>query len=169
MRAGGLLLILIFVAFLVEKWLFQCHYTKYSLRRVTDGLMWLCIHSSGCMVTFFFWIRGTPSSESALCGSRWATKTPAVPGSYKRCTPWLELETCCADLKPFAITPRPLRTLYGNSYCTWIQNAMYIHIRVTIQCVCLYIYIYIVKWGNFQNIFLFNFSIKINIWKNIMI
>jgi len=33
----------------------------------------------------------------------------------------------------------------------------------------IYIYLFIVKWGNFQNIFLFNFSIKINIWKNIMI
>jgi len=60
---------------------------------------------------FFFWIRGnlTPL-ESALCGRRWGSKTPAVPGSYKRCTPWLELETCCANLKPFAITLHPLGT-----------------------------------------------------------
>jgi hypothetical protein len=58
---------------------------------------------------FFFWIRGNLTSpESALCGLRWGSKTPAVPGSYKRCTPWLELKTCCADPKPFAITLRPL-------------------------------------------------------------
>jgi hypothetical protein len=63
---------------------------------------------------FFFWIRGNLTSpESALCGPRWGSKTPAVPGSYKKCTPWLELETCCADLKPFAITLRPLRTRFS--------------------------------------------------------
>jgi hypothetical protein len=53
-------------------------------------------------------------SKSALCGSRWASKTPAVPDSYKRCTPWLELETCCAHLKPFVITLRPLGTMLWN-------------------------------------------------------
>jgi len=64
---------------------------------------------------FFFWIRGNPTPQkSALCEPRWASKTPAVSGSYKRCTPWLELETCCADLKPFAITPRPLGTLIAK-------------------------------------------------------
>jgi hypothetical protein len=36
----------------------------------------------------------------------WASKTLAVPDSYKRCTPWLELETCYADLKLFIITLR---------------------------------------------------------------
>jgi hypothetical protein len=46
--------------------------------------------------------------ESALCGPRWASKTSAIPGSYKRCTSWLELETCCVDLKPFAIMRRLL-------------------------------------------------------------
>jgi len=62
-------------------------------------------------IFFFFWIRGNLAPpESALCGPRWGSKIPVVSGSYKRCTPWLELETCCADLKPFAITLRPLRT-----------------------------------------------------------
>ena len=53
---------------------------------------------------FFLDSRKLHPPENALCGPRWASKTPAVPGSYKRCTPWLELETCYADLKPFAIT-----------------------------------------------------------------
>jgi len=66
---------------------------------------------------FFFWIRGNltllesaPLLESVLCGSRWGSKTPAVPGSCKRCTPWFELETCCADLKPFTNTLHPSRS-----------------------------------------------------------
>jgi hypothetical protein len=41
--------------------------------------------------------------ESVHCGFRWASKTPAVSGSYKRCTSWLELEICCTDFKPFTI------------------------------------------------------------------
>jgi len=54
--------------------------------------------------TFFFLNSRKPYPlESVLCGSRWASKTPAVPDSYKKCTPWLELETCYADLKLFAI------------------------------------------------------------------
>jgi hypothetical protein len=53
--------------------------------------------------TFFFLDSRKPHPpERALCGSRWGSKTPIVPDFYKRCTPWLELETCCADLKPFA-------------------------------------------------------------------
>jgi hypothetical protein len=56
---------------------------------------------------FFFLLEETPPSESALYGFRWASKTSAVSSSYKRCTPKLELETCCADLKPFVITLRP--------------------------------------------------------------
>jgi len=59
---------------------------------------------------FFLDSRKTHPPESAFCGLRWGSKTPAVPGSYKRCTPWLELETCNADPKPFAITLRPLGT-----------------------------------------------------------
>ena len=58
----------------------------------------------------YFYSRKPYPPESVLCGSRWASKTSAVPGSYKRCTPWLELETCCADLKSFVITPRCLKT-----------------------------------------------------------
>jgi hypothetical protein len=48
----------------------------------------------------FFLFEETPPPESALWGSRWASKTPAVPSFYKRCTPWLELETCYVDLEP---------------------------------------------------------------------
>ena len=48
--------------------------------------------------------------ESVHCGFRWASKTPAVSGSYKRCTSWLELEICCTDFKPFVITLRGLET-----------------------------------------------------------
>jgi hypothetical protein len=53
---------------------------------------------------FFFLIRETPPPESALCGLRWTSKTPAVPGSYKRCTSWLELETCCENLFQYLLT-----------------------------------------------------------------
>jgi hypothetical protein len=58
---------------------------------------------------FFFGFEETPPPESALCGFKWASKTPAVPDSYKRCMLWLELETCCVDLKLFTITPRHIR------------------------------------------------------------
>jgi hypothetical protein len=61
-------------------------------------------------IIFFLDSRKPHPPKSTLCGPRWASKTPAVPSSYKRCTPWLELETCCVDLKSFAITLRPLRT-----------------------------------------------------------
>jgi hypothetical protein len=68
-------------------------------------------------IYFFFFLnsRKPHLPKSALCEPRWVSKTPAVPGSYKRCTPWLELETCYADLKLFAITLRPLGTLYPLS------------------------------------------------------
>jgi hypothetical protein len=75
---------------------------------------------------FFLDLRKPYFPESILCRSRWESKTPAVPDSYKRYTPWLELETCCADLKPFNITLCPLETfpytyrtksLYLNKVC----------------------------------------------------
>jgi hypothetical protein len=73
-----------------------------------------------CFHCFFFFLnsRKPHSQESALCGPRWASKTSAVPGSYKRCTFWPELETCCADLKPFTITLRPL----GTCFHCWLLN-----------------------------------------------
>jgi hypothetical protein len=74
------------------------------------------------LIFLFFWIRGNlTSSESVLCGCRWGNKTPVVPDSYKRCTPWLELETCCADFKPFTITLRFLGTFidtFNHDYRT---------------------------------------------------
>ena len=62
----------------------------------------------------FFLSKKPHPLKSVLCGSRWASKTPAVPDSYKRCTPWLELETYCADLKLFAITLRPLPSFFST-------------------------------------------------------
>ena len=55
---------------------------------------------------FFLDSRKPHLPENTLCGPRWASKTPAVSGSYKKCTPWLELKTCYADLKFFAIKLR---------------------------------------------------------------
>jgi len=52
---------------------------------------------------FFFWFEETHPLESVLYESRWVSKIPTVPGSYKRCTAWLELKTCYADLKSFVI------------------------------------------------------------------
>jgi len=71
---------------------------------------------------FSFDLRKPHPSESALCGPRWGSKTPAVPGSYKRCMPWLELETCCIDLKPFAITLRPLAIKPFSCYILLEKN-----------------------------------------------
>jgi hypothetical protein len=56
---------------------------------------------------FFLDLRKPHPPESALYKSRWASKTPAVPGSYKRCMPWLEFKTYCVDFKLFAITLYP--------------------------------------------------------------
>jgi hypothetical protein len=92
-----------------------CHlYPKYLLTHPTRQY-------------FFFWffldLRKLYSLESVLCGFRWASKTPVVPCSYKRCTPWLKLETCCVNLKLFTITPQPLRTRLDNKYTyIWILN-----------------------------------------------
>jgi len=73
---------------------------------------------------FFFWIReNLISLESVLCGSRWGSKTLDIPGSYKRCMPWLELETYCADLKPFIITlVSGTQALYSSFQC--IQTSL---------------------------------------------
>jgi hypothetical protein len=58
---------------------------------------------------FFFWIRGNPTPWKAhFVGPDERVKP------YKRCKPWLELETCCADLKPFTITLRPLGTKFSQ-------------------------------------------------------
>jgi len=66
-------------------------------------------HAPSNYLFFFFGFEKIYFLKSVLCGSRWTSKTSAIPSSYKRCTPWLELETCCANLKLFAITPYPLR------------------------------------------------------------
>jgi len=69
---------------------------------------------------FFLNSRKLHLPESALCEPRWVSKTPAVAGSYKRCTSWLELETYCVDLKPFAIT---LLITLRQSIKLWINSS----------------------------------------------
>jgi len=59
---------------------------------------------------FFFWIQGNITPRKAHFVGPGESKTPTVSGSYKRCTLWLELQTCCADLKLFTITLQPLKT-----------------------------------------------------------
>jgi len=76
--------------------------------------IFFCHEAENMLWNIFLDSRKPHFSESTLCGSRWTSKTPAVPDSYKRCTPWLELETCCAHLKPFVITLRPLGTMLWN-------------------------------------------------------
>lgn len=58
------------------------------------------------MVQFFLDSRKPYPLKSALYWSRWASKTLAIPDSYKKCTPWLKLEICCTNLKSFTITLR---------------------------------------------------------------
>jgi hypothetical protein len=105
---------------------------------------WLMYHG---MVFFFFNLRKLHLLKSVFYGFRWASKISAVSNSYKRCTPWLELETCYADLKSFAITLYPLRTwndyyvIYRKYYlfcvekvvCAW-KNYMH-EIKVFMQLI----------------------------------
>jgi hypothetical protein len=87
-----------------------CFFFFFMLRKVSYLICTISCLSIRNISFFFFDSRKPHLLESTLCRPRWASKTPAVPGSYKRCTLWLELETCCADLKPFAITLCPLGT-----------------------------------------------------------
>jgi len=74
---------------------------------------------------FFFWFNKPHFSESVFCGLRWGSKTPAISDSYKKCIPWLELETCCTVLKPFTTTLCLLGTCGGfNNICNWRIIAM---------------------------------------------
>jgi hypothetical protein len=73
-----------------------------------------------CIRYFFFLNSRKPHlPENVLCGLRRASKIPTVPSSYKRCTSWLELKTCVADLKPFIITPRSLN--YKQIHATLLK------------------------------------------------
>jgi hypothetical protein len=76
---------------------------------------------------FFFYLRKLHLPESALCGPRWASKTPAVSDFYKRCTSWLELETYCANLKSCIITLRHLDTLFFSNCNTRTTKMLSIH------------------------------------------
>jgi hypothetical protein len=70
------------------------------------------VHYNLNIYTFFFLDSRKPHlPKSAFCETKWVSKTLAVPGSYKRYTPWLELEIYSANLKSFIITPRSLGTL----------------------------------------------------------
>ena len=77
--------------------------TKHNFRFSRQYI--LMFYNYTLFFDYFFFLdsRKPYPPKSALCGLRWVSKTPAVPGSYKRCTPWLELETCCANLKPFTL------------------------------------------------------------------
>jgi hypothetical protein len=66
-----------------------------------------------CLILFFY-SRKPHFLKSIFCGLRWASKTSIVSDSYKRYRPWIELETCCADLKSFAITLHLLGTVLSN-------------------------------------------------------
>jgi hypothetical protein len=80
---------------------------------------------------FFFKFEETPSLKSIFYGFRWASKTLAISGFYKRCTPWLELKVYCADLKFFVITPR------------W--DTKLLHVKINFIYIYIYIYIYILR------------------------
>ena len=87
-------------------------------------------------------------SKNALYGHNWVSKTPAVTSSYKKYTSWLELETCCANIKPFVTTLDPLGTSYYKTLTlvfeivveSAFQNSYLIEI---LQNRFIYIYIYI--------------------------
>jgi len=68
---------------------------------------------------FFFGFEETLSPESVFCRPRWASKTPAVPDSYKRCTPWLELEICCAGLDSNSRSAVQVSSFLPSRYAPW--------------------------------------------------
>jgi len=80
--------------------------TKYTEVQIEAEM-----HATTHLFFFILDSRKLHPPKNAFYRPRWASKISAIPGSYKRCTPWLELETCCADLKPFAITLRLLGQL----------------------------------------------------------
>ena len=91
-----------------------CHeHVLFKIKPHFLGIIVQLVYSS---ILFFFWIRGNPIPRKALfCGPRWVSKIPAVLGSHKRCTSWLE--TCYADFKPFATTLCPLGTFILQFWC----------------------------------------------------
>jgi hypothetical protein len=70
---------------------FQFHFTTWSNHPESQPNSYLSTQHTLFNNFFFLDSRKPHPPESALCGPRWVSKTPAVPGSYKRCTPWLEL------------------------------------------------------------------------------
>jgi hypothetical protein len=79
-------------------------WTDYIVVCVTHTHTHDNIYSRQYLIFFFLNLRKPHFFKNILCKSRWGRKTPAVSGFYKRCTPWLELETCYTDLKSFVIT-----------------------------------------------------------------
>jgi hypothetical protein len=61
------------------------------------------------------------------------SKTSTVLGSYKRYTSWLELETCCANLKPFAN-----KICFHSSFFIFFFQIKIIYIYIY-MCVCVWI------------------------------
>jgi len=90
---------------------------------------WLMYHG----MNFFFEFEETLFLKSVFYRFREASKTSAVPSSYKRCTSWLELETCCADLKSFIITLCLLR-IWNDYYI--IYRKYYLFYIEKIACAC---------------------------------
>jgi hypothetical protein len=78
--------------------------------------LWCFTHGGQPMNLNFFFFRFEEIYllKNVFCWFKWASKILAVSGSYKRYTSWFELETCYADLKPFAITLRLLRLQIKN-------------------------------------------------------
>ena len=86
------------------------HIRKELLDSETNWRMWER-RITMFVIYIYFSIRENSILKSVFCGSRWTSKTLVVSGSYKRCTPWLELKICCADVKSFTIMLCPLRTM----------------------------------------------------------
>ena len=58
------------------------------------------------LLAFIYFIRGNLIFwKNIFCRFRWASKTPSILSSYKRCTrtPWLKFEISCIDFKSFVV------------------------------------------------------------------
>jgi len=103
--------------------------------------------------TFFLKLEETPFLKSIFYGFRWASKTPAISGFYKRCTPWLELKVYCADLKFFVITPR-----WDTKLLHVKINFIYIYITTLYFCHAFYFHYFP---GSYAQKSLFSFVHKV--------
>ena len=90
-----------------QHWVIIVYFWVACLNPLDNSVEYLVLF---CLDFFFLNSRKPHLSKSVLCEPRWASKIMVIPDFYKRCTSWLELETCCVDLKLFTITLRPLGT-----------------------------------------------------------